>query len=273
MSRSPASLQEPDFFSKWLHLARRFAQPRYWPELGRRISAKLSPREDSAKQGREAVAVCSERAIGIEELFSRLGLPQDAIRDFAAEHPQRVSGARERISGVKGHMGGPADQDLLYSLCRATGAERVLETGVAWGWSSLAILSAISERPSARLVSIDLPYLEMGMDKYVGLAVPQELRRFWSLRSGADRDELPGALADFAPLDLAHYDSDKSYDGRMFAYPRIWEALKPGGLLVSDDLHNNLAFIDFAQSVGVEPFVLAKKNARADFVGVARKPA
>ncbi len=52
----------------------------------------------------------------------------------------------------------------------------------------------------------------------------------------ADREGLPRALREAAPVDLAHYDSDKSPQGRAFAYAAIWQALREGGILVSDDV-------------------------------------
>jgi predicted O-methyltransferase YrrM len=168
-------------------------------------------------------------------------------------------------------MGGGADVDLLYSLCLATKASRVLETGVAFGWSSLAILSALNGRPGSRLISIDLPYLGAKLDGLVGLAVPNDLKGGWTLRRGADRDELPGAIAEIAPLDLAHYDSDKSYAGRMWAYPLIWQALRPGGLLISDDVEDNLAFLDFAGQVGTSP-IIVRAPSRDRLAGIIRKP-
>ena len=37
-------------------------------------------------------------------------------------------------------------------------------------------------------------------------------------------------------IDLCHYDSHKDYDARMWAYPRLWAALRSGGIFISDDI-------------------------------------
>ena len=168
-------------------------------------------------------------------------------------------------------MGGGAELDLLYSLVQATEARRIVETGVALGWSSLAILSAIAQRRGAKLVSVDLPYLSQNTDHLVGLAVPVELRKSWTLIRSADREGLPKALALASPVDFAHYDSDKSYEGRLWSYDKLWPALRPGGVLMSDDISDNLAFIDFCASVRRTP-VLVQSRQEYKFVGLVKKP-
>lgn len=183
-----------------------------------------------------------------------------------------MAGAQGRVEAAQKPMGGAADIDLLYSLCLATGAVRVLETGVAFGWSTLSILCAIEDKADSRLVSVDMPYLAANVDDLVGLAVPRELRGNWTLHRGADREKLPGAIAAIRPIDLVHYDSDKSYRGRVWAYPLIWDALKPGGILMSDDIEDNLAFLEFAEAVGIPPIVVRAPDG-AKFSGIIRKPA
>ena len=71
-----------------------------------------------------------------------------------------------------------------------------------------------------------------------------------------DRQGLPRALRAGQPIDLAHYDSDKSYHGRSFAYNTIWDSMSTGAILVSDDISDNLAFKEFAEGVGRTPIVV-----------------
>lgn len=42
----------------------------------------------------------------------------------------------------------------------------------------------------------------------------------------------------------------------MWAYRRLWDALRTGGYFISDDIGDNVAFRDFAKSVGVEPIIV-----------------
>ena len=48
-------------------------------------------------------------------------------------------------------------------------------------------------------------------------------------------------------FDFCHYDSDKSYQGRMFAYNKIWNNLKKKSVFLSDDISDNMAFFDFCK--------------------------
>jgi predicted O-methyltransferase YrrM len=258
--------------SKLVNYGRRLLQPRYWPELRRLAIRKVKGVKWDTEAEAEARARCSAHAVDAETAFAKIGLPTSAMTSFAEDFPDRLAEARARVEAARGRMGGGADVDLLYSLSRATQATSVLETGVAFGWSSLAILSAINDRPGAKLVSVDLPYLSVNMDNQVGLAISADLKQFWSLHRGADREQLPNALAEIGTIDLAHYDSDKSYGGRQWAYSLIWSALKPNGLLVSDDIQDNVAFHDFARERGLDPIIVAAAH-EDKFIGILRKTA
>ena len=174
-------------------------------------------------------------------------------------------------------MGGGGNIDLLYELVlqysdpaldeRSTG--RVVETGIAAGWSSLAILLALKPR-AGELWSTDLPYPFLkGAADWVGCAVPEDLTGSWHIHRGADRDVLPKVLAAAGRIDLAHYDSDKSYSGALWAYGELWRALRSGGILVADDIGDHLAFRDFSASVEVRPTLVRDGN---KFQGMLVKP-
>jgi predicted O-methyltransferase YrrM len=166
-------------------------------------------------------------------------------------------------------MGGAGNMDLLYTLCDHLRATRVVETGVAYGWTSLAVLLSLQDRPGSLLYSVDLPYVDRRNEAWVGVVVPQELRPQWRLMRAADRQGLPVALREAGEVDVAHYDSDKSYEGRLFGYPLLWDSLRPGGILVSDDVGDNSGFRDFAASIDVEPVIVADGG---KFQGILVKP-
>jgi hypothetical protein len=86
----------------------------------------------------------------------------------------------------------------------------------------------------------------------------------------ADRQGIPRALTQLdGTIDMCHYDSDKTYSGRRWAYSVLWTALRSGGLLISDDVGDNLAFREFSDALGVSPLVV---RAEGRFAGVLRKP-
>lgn len=179
----------------------------------------------------------------------------NTLRRLAEECPDEVAIGKKRQATCPVKMGSEADYDLLYTLAEYIGCVKAVETGVAFGWSSFALLHSVAKR-NGRLISTDMPYPLRENDDYVGCVVPDRLRPNWSLMRAPDRDALPAALRRVHPVDLCHYDSDKSEGGRRWAYPRLWAALRTGGLFVTDDVQDNLGFAGFCETVGLQPLVV-----------------
>lgn len=251
-------------------------RPRVWPDLWRwllrRAKVRILGRDAAAEEARlvkqESAAWCAARVQTPVEALNNLGFTTNLI-DLQASYPHELLAAAERVKGVPFKLGGASNMDLVFTFCEALQATRVIETGVANGWSSLAILLSLAKRPGAALHSIDTPYLKYQNDRWVGIAVPQELSGGWTLHRMADRQGLPKALEALGAIDLAHYDSDKSEAGRRFAYPLLWRALRPGGILFSDDVDDNYGFRDFCDSVRQTPVIVRQGN---KFQGILRKP-
>ena len=199
---------------------------------------------------------CSTHAIDITNL--QYHLPFHFVPSPVKEiYSVYFQDAKRRARTCPFTLGGSANLDLLFSLARSSYACRIVETGVAFGWSSLVLLLAIADREQDSIVcSVDLPYLRHWSTSWVGAAVPQSLHSRWRVFRMADRQGLPRALQAAYPVDLAHYDSDKSVSGRLYGYSTIWQFLRHGGILVSDDVGDNLAFKEFAQMVGRPPVVV-----------------
>lgn len=239
-------------------------RPTMWGELGRAVVQRVG----GAAQDELAAATrrCSELAIPRAEVFERLSIPEVDVTQL-----ERYGAARRRLAEQGIHVAGAADTSVLYSACLALTPSTVLETGVAHGLSSLAILLAMEASGEGRLFSVDMPYRGSTDDSYVGQAVPAELRDRWTLYRLPDRRGLPRAIAAGGPFDIVHYDSDKTRAGREFAYPRMWAATRPGGLFLSDDVNDNGAFTEFAAAVGVEPLIWERPGGDS-FVGALRRP-
>ena len=238
-------------------------RPRTWPEVGRLARRRLAGllrgqpvgRAAREAESRAGTAWCEERAISSEDALRRAGIDQPLI-SLEQTHPDRIARAREELAACPWPLGGAGNLDLAFTVCEGLAARRVVETGVAFGWSSLAFLLSLSKRSGSLLVSVDLPYLAFANEKWIGRAVPAELRDGWLMYRMADREGLPRALESAGPVDLAHYDSDKSAEGRRFAHRLLWEALRGGGILMSDDVGDNLAFRNFCGEAGAEPIVV-----------------
>jgi len=158
---------------------------------------------------------------------------------------------------------------LLYLLVRSLRPERVVETGVWYGWSSRAILTALHANARGRLTSIDLPTvgsgrtyedgtfdgIHVGAAADTGRAVPEYLRARWDLRVVRSPAESTATLEAAARegIDMFLHDSEHSYENMMREFRLAWDGLRPHGVLYADDVDWNRAFPDFARSVGRNP--------------------
>jgi len=165
-------------------------------------------------------------------------------------------------------MGGAGNIDLLSNLAKKKNYKKFLDCGVAAGWSSLAILDAIKDKKFNLLISNDMPYMFKNNHKKVGFLIPSELKKKWILFRMPDRLILKKIFLNYGKFDLCHYDSDKTYFGRLWSYELIYKNLNKDGLLISDDINDNDAFIDFAKKIKKNFYVIKDSK---NFVGVIIK--
>jgi predicted O-methyltransferase YrrM len=243
-------------------------RPYLYSHVLRQLVGKIAgkPNDTHAKRA-EAEQWCKQLAQETPSAL-RLLLAKDTFVDIHDAYGETLRHASHRESACPVRMGGPGNLNLLYHCAESLGATRVIETGVAYGWSSLALLLSLAHRDGAKLVSVDMPYPMLDNDTYVGFVVPETLRSRWNLIRRPDRVGIPSGLKELGQIDLCHYDSDKSYDGRMWAYPILWAALRPGGIFISDDISDNLAFRDFCVSRGLSPTIISFDS---KYAGVLRK--
>lgn len=229
-------------------------RPQLYPELFRKIYKNLFQRS-SAERGKEkAEKWCESMAVSQEEAMRKITGKEDFVHlDKAYAEVLQKAKVIEKETPVK--MGGAGALDLIYNLCEFTAAKNALETGVAYGWSSLATLLSLSKR-NGILYSSDMPYMIKNNDEYVGCVVPENLKENWKLFRYADRESLPKIFKEQDTFDFVHYDSDKTYNGRMWAYNLLWEKIRPGGIFISDDIGDNAAFMDFCTSNGHLPIIV-----------------
>ncbi|MFV0279918.1 MAG: class I SAM-dependent methyltransferase [Rhodoblastus sp.] len=232
------------------------------------VGRKFQENRDTAQHVAQATAWAKARTVPVDAALRAIGLL--TVGPAPELPPGMIAEATERAARSKVAMGGPADLRLLYAAARLGGARRMVETGVAYGWSSLALLAASEDRPDSRLVSVDMPYPKMNNEAFVGIVVPERFHARWKLVRKPDRNGLREALQVLGGrIDLCHYDSDKSYQGRRFAYPLLWAALEPGGIFISDDIGDNFGFAEFAAETGA-PCAIVESEGK--FVGILRKP-
>ena len=240
-------------------------RPDLYPELGRKIIKVLFKRNSAFKGKEKTIAWASSRAISQEDAEKKL-FGYD-FKTFSEVFPQEMKIAKEKEQSCPVKMGGAGALELIYNACEYTQAKNMVETGVAYGWSSLAALLSLEKR-NGTLYSSDMPYLAQDGDQYVGHVVPQRLRKNWKLFRFADKESLPKIFAEQKEFDVIHYDSDKAYSGMTWAYNQLYSKLRKGGVFISDDINDNSAFQDFCEKNGIEPTIVAFEG---KFIGVIVK--
>lgn len=247
-------------------------RPSVWPAIGRKISDTLLGRNPSPAQlqamREEGAAWCAPRAVTTVEALKRLGI--DEMIDVAEKYPEIFAEAKARVKDAPVWFGTPSNLNLLYTLCQHYLPVTIVESGVAHGWSSLTFLLYLKERIVGRLLSTDLPVMGQRNDKWVGVAVPENMRAHWNIFHMADQEALPKICNYAYPIDFVYYDSDDNASTRRFAYAILWRNLKSGGVLVSDDVDENMAFARFCEKINAEPIIIKEPGRSAE--GVLIKP-
>lgn len=225
-------------------LARNALRPNYLPVLAQKAWTRLWSAD--ARQAPAARAWARERAESYEAFATERdpGLWQEA----SAWADQASADARAKIAQMNVVLGGGGAYPLLYFLVRLRRPQTVIETGVAAGYSSLSLLSALARNGSGRLYSSDFPYFRLdNPEQYVGCLVPEDLKHSWTLLLKGDRSNLPEILRASGPVDFFHYDSDKSTLGRAFAMGAVEPHLKEDALVLMDDIQDNWFFRDYVE--------------------------
>ncbi len=155
---------------------------------------------------------------------------------------------REKILRSDVRQGGAGALPLIYFIVRKIKPDIAIETGVASGWSSSSILTAISANSRGTLFSSDLPYPNIkGSDKVVGLIVDDKLKKNWNLYLGEDRVSLPKILSKVESVDFLHYDSNKTVVGRELVWKLVEPCLSQNALVIFDDIQDNYHFRDLME--------------------------
>lgn len=159
---------------------------------------------------------------------------------------------------------------ILGTCTRLLRPEILIETGVERGFSSATILAALETNQYGRLHSIDLPPLGEDPTSFTGAVVPPRFKARWELHIGPSRQLLPRILEHVPGVDVFLHDADHTYASQLDEFRTVWPALRPGGLLLCDDVWN-AAFSDFCAEVGLRP-VFLRRWGDTDAVGLARRP-
>jgi predicted O-methyltransferase YrrM len=193
----------------------------------------------------------------------------DHLLEKGREHLASVGGSGHSLGAI-----GYTEGVYLYGVMRKVRPRAAVETGVANGFSTAFTLLALRENGEGELHSIDLPR-EVGRDYEAGTfyegegragipagsepgwLIPPELKERWTLVLGRSQEALPPLLERLGTIDSFMHDSEHSFDCMWFEFNAAWPRLRPGGVLLSDDVNSTPAFPRFAAEVGRKPLRLA----------------
>jgi predicted O-methyltransferase YrrM len=167
---------------------------------------------------------------------------------------------------------GTALQKVVRAAVRHLQPNVVIETGVARGYTSAVILSAMRENDLGHLWSIDLPLLDPEWEGTPGMAVNDDLLRDrWTYLRGSSTRRLPQLLPGLDQVDIFIHDSAHSYWVMSEEFDLVWPKIRSGGLLIADDIDDNVAFTEFAECVNIEPVIL-REDRKQGALGLLRRP-
>lgn len=214
---------------------------------------------------------------GIESLSGALGeeFAKALAEPGLAEIEHRVTEKQTQMPAnapfAKYHNGDALLGRMCYAVCRALRPGTIVETGVCYGVTSAYLLAALEANGDGHLESIDLPPLAKNGDDFVGWLVPGDLAHRWSLHRGASARLLRPLVARLGPIDLFVHDSLHTYKNMRAEFEGVWPALRAGGILISDDVQGNGAFLELARSKDVSMSAVIQEKNKPALLGVAVK--
>lgn len=227
-----------------LNTVRNAVRPGYAPVMISKVMNRLGPDQSAA-----GTTWAAERVVPVERLCAHHD--QGLWEETLAWHDAFMARARAVLAETGVQMGGGGETRLLYFLVRLRKPTHVVETGVASGFSTEAILAAMAANDHGTLHSSDFPYFRLSSpEEHIGAVVQDDHKDRWRLHLKGDRRNLPTILKEVGPVGLFHYDSDKSRRGREFGLSAISPVLEDGAIVVMDDIHNDLFFHDLTIATG-----------------------
>lgn len=180
--------------------------------------------------------------------------------------------AKNKFSKLDVPMGGAGNFFLLYFLVRKIKPSIIVETGVAAGWSSLFILRALSKNGKGKLYSSDFPYFRLkNPEKYIGYLAKNEInKKDWYLDIRGDDLAIPEItkMIKDSPVDLLHYDSDKSTSGRNNVLKNLRSNINDKTIIIFDDIQNNCHFKNLIEKTKKDYFILEFQGKYLGIIGI-----
>lgn len=167
---------------------------------------------------------------------------------------------RDSLSGIPSEYDVEArTAQLLYVIVRWRRPETILETGIARGFSSYALLSAVKANGTGTVHSCDV-------DVESGEFVNADLRNFWTKHVIDGRDAERSFLSVVNALntiDFFFHDSNHRKQWMEFEFITVVPKMPSGAILGSDDVDLNQAFLSVLPACSKSVIVLDSRKASA----------
>ncbi len=218
-----------------------------WDRLAAFVDVRLDARRerpDYAPRPWDEAAAEVGRAFGAD---ASAILREPALQQLEEDLRPRIEELRPHAPYPLVACGDAGLGRFCYLVCRARRPAIVIETGVLYGVTSSFVLKALDVNGAGALHSIDLPPLRRDQERYVGCLIPDGLRGRWRLHRGTSRRVMPGLLAAVGAVDVFVHDSLHTYPNMRREFEAAAVRLSARGVVVSDDVHLNAAWRDWAQ--------------------------
>jgi predicted O-methyltransferase YrrM len=197
-----------------------------------------------------------------DQVFERRAYIESYIKELAEKYDAHFAAGWVNLD----------DALFLYWLVRKLKPKTIVQTGVCNGMSSaFMMLGLVKNGSDGSLHVIDLPPVFNSKDagwtikgKVYGVVIPEGKSSGWMVPDAyRDRFEvwtgdakvlLPKMVDKVNAIDLFYHDSDHTYNHMMFEFHEAKRKLKPGGLIVGDDVSWNASLWDFADEYGVPSY-------------------
>lgn len=186
------------------------------------------------------------------------------LEDYRQVRNKRVEDCKIRFpdSIGSGYLSSGSHDELIFLAVRAIRPQLALESGVAAGFSTFAILSGLEKNGMGHLYSSDSPYpTKKNSEMKIGMMVSEGLKTRWSLYIQGDRKNLSRIGKEISgTIDFVHYDSDKSYSGRLRWWNTLQPLLKSEFIFIFDDIEDNTMFKNLVAQKKYKFFVIGYRE-------------
>jgi len=158
---------------------------------------------------------------------------------------------------------------LLYFISKYSKPDLIIETGLANGFSSSYLLLALEHNKHGNLISIDDIVRPWHTKEKMGLSIPKYLKKRHKVIIGNAPLKLKEILEEKKTVDIFIHDSSHTYQNMKKEFCIAWPHVKNGGFLLSDDVSQHDAFLDFADEIRTSCIIIKKEG--GGHLGIIRK--